>query len=185
MADKGKENEMAKKTSLIFLLAMMSVSLAITKSAYDAQHIVQDWLLTCPFEEDLGQVHTVQAYADARGVLYYVVDLEPTGFVIVSPDDMLQPIIAFSSGAFDPNSPLASLANKDLSMRLATLPEDGISQWDVMGGVDEIIVAPLTKSKWGQDLCAPNEACYNYYTPQAYWKDFPDTIRVVQLSGDP
>jgi hypothetical protein len=178
-----------KKASLVIVLTMMSVSWAVTKSAYEAQQVVKSWLASnsC-FCEELGQCVSTESYADARGILYHVVKLDQ-GYVIVSPDDTIEPIIAFSSGVFDAsdNNPLMALVNKDLGRRLAALPEDGEVKWDVMAGVDEVIVAPLTQSRWGQSLSStsPDIACYNFYTPQVYWNAYPDTIRVVQLPGDP
>ena len=58
--------------------------------------------------------------------LCYIVNLEPTGFVIVSADDEIEPVIAFSStGFYDGNesSPLTTLLKKDMSSRLGVVKQ--------------------------------------------------------------
>ena len=64
----------------------------------------------------------VRAFKDSAGnVTYFVVNLDPTGFVIVGGDDLLEPIIAFApQGTFDPISqnPLYDLVQRDLPTRL-------------------------------------------------------------------
>lgn len=64
----------------------------------------------------------VQAYRDSRGEpLYFVVNLDPEGYVIVSADDLVEPIIAWSpTGRYDPSpqNPLFVLAQRDLAGRI-------------------------------------------------------------------
>ncbi len=166
------------------LLSLILLAFGITQDANNAKQITEEWLATgCTFGEDLGRVVRLEPHTDARGTLYYHVDLE-RGYAIVSPDDQLQPIIAFSTGEYNIDCPIFDLLCKDMSHRLADMSRVDESKWDVMASVDEIIVAPLTKSKWGQQLSAPNDACYNFYTPQVYWKNYPTEIRVVSLPGD-
>jgi len=52
--------------------------------------------------------------------------------------------------------------------------------------IDDVCVLPLTQSKWSQSLCTyePRRACYNYYTPRAYWVRYPDEYGVEQIPGD-
>ena len=63
-----------------------------------------------------------RAFKDIAGnISYYVVNLEPTGFVIVGGDDLLEPIIAFApQGTFDPISqnPLYDLVHRDLARKI-------------------------------------------------------------------
>ncbi|MCX6986186.1 MAG: Spi family protease inhibitor [Lentisphaerae bacterium] len=57
---------------------------------------------------------------DAGDVLYYVINLKPDGYVVVSADDQIEPIITFSqTGSYDPNpeNPLYVLLNKDMTGR--------------------------------------------------------------------
>jgi hypothetical protein len=64
----------------------------------------------------------VRAFQDTAGnVNYFVVSQEPAGFVVVSGDDLLEPIIAFAGqGTFEPsaNNPLYILLQHDLPGRL-------------------------------------------------------------------
>ena len=58
----------------------------------------------------------------AANVLYHVVYLEPSGFAIVSGDDLVEPIIAFASrGLFNPSldNPLGALVSGDVPGRVA------------------------------------------------------------------
>ncbi len=63
----------------------------------------------------------VSTYKDEDGEqLYFVVNLEPEGHIIISTDDLIEPIIAFSStGAYfeDANNPLTTLVQKDMKGR--------------------------------------------------------------------
>jgi len=69
----------------------------------------------------------VKAFKDSAGNIdYFLVSLEPSGFAVVSGDDLVEPIIAFASqGTFDPipQNPLYVLLNRDLPGRLAEARE--------------------------------------------------------------
>jgi hypothetical protein len=86
---------------------------------------VHGWLKAnaTPFRERLGEVRDVSTFRDNNGnPQYYVVNLQPAGFVVVAGDDLVEPVVAFSShGAFDPstNNPLVSLLSRDMPLRLA------------------------------------------------------------------
>ena len=59
---------------------------------------------------------------DAGELLYYVVQLDPSGFVILPADDLAEPIVAFSAtGSFNASSgsTLAALVNRDVPRRMA------------------------------------------------------------------
>jgi len=68
------------------------------------------------------QIKEVVSFPDEQEEpLYYVVYLQPEGFVIVPADDEVEPIIAFSpSGTFDPSldNPLGALVSQDLPNRV-------------------------------------------------------------------
>ena len=71
-----------------------------------------------------GQIQKVDTFVDGTAEpLYYVVYLEPRGFVILPADDLIEPIIAFArQGEYDPslNNPLGALVNNDLPARVRT-----------------------------------------------------------------
>src|SRR5476651_1582640 len=83
-----------------------------------AASTVKGWLQLehSPLGAKLGsQVKSVETFRDKSGVpLYHVVYLQPSGFVIVSAEDQVEPIIAFvSQGRFDPSekNPLGALVS--------------------------------------------------------------------------
>ncbi|MBN1676651.1 MAG: C10 family peptidase [Kiritimatiellae bacterium] len=92
----------------------------------EVQDLVLGWLKES--EEHLGKcfgqnLKELVAYANEAGeTVYYVVYVDPSGFVIVSADDLVEPVIAFTDeGAFDHSydSPLGAMVNKDVPGRLA------------------------------------------------------------------
>ncbi len=95
----------------------------------DARNAVTGWLVLQPkpfnASAELSIAGPVETVADASGgVLYHVVALSPGGFVIVGPDDRIEPIIAFAErGSYDeaPGRPLGDIAAADLSSRLAAV----------------------------------------------------------------
>ncbi|GAG46507.1 unnamed protein product, partial [marine sediment metagenome] len=95
-------------------------------SAEQAKAVVAQWLRksTRPLDTQLGhQLDSVQTFRDDKGsALYYVVYLRPSGFVIVSGDDFVEPIVAFApAGAYDPSpsDPLGALVGRDLPGRIS------------------------------------------------------------------
>ena len=96
----------------------------------EAQRSVAGWLNLDqrPLKARMGvKPARVRAFKDKTGVTeYFVVSLEPGGFAVVAGDDLLEPIIAFSSqGSFDPNpqNPLYILLSRDMPVRLAKVRE--------------------------------------------------------------
>jgi len=69
------------------------------------------------------QIAQVQSFSDAAGnVLYYIVHLEPSGFVIVPADDSAEPILGFGQGDLKgllQHSPLPDFIGKDVQARVA------------------------------------------------------------------
>ena len=111
--------------SSLVLLAASPVFSAPTTSA-QAKQAVQGWLKldAAPLGAAVGKrAAVVQPVRDAQGsALYYVVYLDPSGFVIVPGDDLIEPIVCFvSSGTFDtaPQNCLGALVSKDLPGRMA------------------------------------------------------------------
>ena len=70
------------------------------------------------------RVDTIEPFTDNTGkVIYYIASLQPAGFLIISADDLIEPIISFSNeGSFDTlnDNPLAALAANDISERIDT-----------------------------------------------------------------
>jgi hypothetical protein len=68
------------------------------------------------------QIQKIDSFSDSAGeILYYVVYLEPDGFLIVAGDDDVEPIICFvQTGTFDPSdsNPLGALVSSDLPARI-------------------------------------------------------------------
>ena len=87
--------------------------------------VVTGWLKTNPqpLAVPLGtQVRNVETFADDSGPAYYIVYLQPSGFVIVPADDLVEPIVGFADdGLYEPSAenPLGALVAADLSARIA------------------------------------------------------------------
>jgi len=111
----------------VLVLSQLCSSLwALPTAAYEAEMAVAGWLKvdTQPLDTALGQeVMRVETFTDDYGEpVYYIVYLEPSGFVIVSADDMVEPIIGFADdGSYDPSpeNPLGALVTNDLNGRMA------------------------------------------------------------------
>lgn len=176
------------------LLLCAPLATAAPASAAQARQVAQSWLLThpSPLNAPLGTTVTrVDTFNDATGQPeYYIVYLDPSGFLIVSADDLLEPVVGFvAKGTYDPSpdNNLGALVTKDMPARLAVVRSGPSAttaaaqrKWAqlsgtpmppplaVAGSVSDLRVAPLVQSKWsqataGDDPLGPN--CYNYYTP--------------------
>ena len=102
-----------------FLFAGIASTAPVT--AETAASAVQGWLRQDP--RPLGRTlsarqRSTDTVKNSSGdVLYYIVHLDPAGFVILSSDDALEPIVAFSAtGSFDPlsGSAMAAVVNRDV-----------------------------------------------------------------------
>jgi len=108
------------------LLLFVGSLFADPTTSEQAERIVSTFLQVdeSPLELELaGQIDRVEEFRDGTNTpVYYVVYMKPSGFMIVSADDWIEPIIAFAqSGVFDPsaNRPLSALVNRDLGGRVA------------------------------------------------------------------
>jgi len=167
-----------------------------------AQAVVTGWLKAdaAPLGMALGQAtKDVTAFKDAAGtVLYYIVTLQGGGFVVVSGDDAVEPIIAFlKQGTYDSSdsNPLGALVSQDLKARItaaqnaaaaagrgvgmngpqskwATLSEQAKSSAGGRGisSVSDLRVAPLVQTRWSQSDAPGGSGnyCYNTDTPKHY-----------------
>ena len=101
---------------------------AVPMNANQAAKVVKGWLKANPqpLQTNLGgQIDCVQTFAGADGEpIYYIVNLLPQGFAIVSADDLVEPVIGFSAGETyeaSQDSPLVTLISRDLPSRLAVV----------------------------------------------------------------
>ncbi len=123
---------------------------------------------------------------------FYVVNRQSTGgFVVISADDRLEPVLAIApTGSFDaiPGSPLYDLLCGDVRQRIAMADNNEAGRsygWNMLladsaqGGntmsaaylgiasIDDVRVGPLVESKWNQSTVSGKNV-YNYYTPKNY-----------------
>ena len=180
------------------VFALSHPAFAAPVTADTATSAVQGWLHQDrrPLGGQLSaRVKSTEAVRNAAGeILYYVVQLDPSGFVILPADDLAEPIVAFSAaGSFDASSkgPLAALVNRDMPRRMARAragapaasalksrhkwhaflagspnpPPDSEENGNIVV-VSQIWVAPFVQTLWSQSAdVSGNDACYNYYTP--------------------
>jgi subtilisin-like proprotein convertase family protein len=113
-------------TSILLVLVLSNILPALPTTANEAELLVKGWLKnnTKPLGVTLGrQVMQVETFTDDNNEpTYYVVYLQPSGFVIVPADDLVEPIICFANdGLYDPSSenPLGALVTNDLNRRIA------------------------------------------------------------------
>ncbi len=112
----------------VLLLLCSSNLWAKPVSSSDAEKVVRGWLKVDarPLGAALGQdIMSVKAFSDKNGeTVYYAVYLQPTGFVIVPGDDLVEPIICFAPvGRYDTwkDKPLSALVSRDVPGRIAAV----------------------------------------------------------------
>ena len=140
-------------TAFFVLLQFCSSSLwARPTAAYQAQKVVAGWLKADaqPLGTSLGhQVMEVETFTDNYGEpIYYIVYLQPSGFVIVPADDLIVPIIGFADdGTYDPSpeNPLGALVTKDLKGRIAAVRD--IQRLQATAAME---TANKSQAKWEQ-----------------------------------
>ena len=119
-----------KFNSIVFIAVLAILLLSSGLSArqtteYEAEMVVSGWLKASP--QPLGatlgrQVRDIETFTgqDDRPA-YYIVNLEPSGYVIVSADNRIEPIIGFAAdGTYDLSfeNPLLALVTGDLGGRV-------------------------------------------------------------------
>ena len=169
---------------LACILIFCGKAIGALVGADTAAATVKGWLLTdpVPLGDHLGSVvQSVDTYRDPSGIpLYHVVNLEPSGFVIVPADDQVEPIIAFvRQGHYNPapNDPLGALVSKDVTDRVTRVRGKGFipgtaesraqSKWQELaaggsngggvqpagisnGSIDDLRVSPFIQTLWNQ-----------------------------------
>jgi hypothetical protein len=138
--------------AVLVMLQLCSNLRARSTTAYEAEMAVKGWLKIDPqpLETTIGrEVMRIEPFTDDEGeTIYYVVYLQPSGFVIVSGDDFIEPIICFADdGQYSsrPDNPLGALVTRDLAGRLDGLSKGGGIQ--AMSGQSEPTDSQL---KWSQ-----------------------------------
>ncbi|MHC4204562.1 MAG: C10 family peptidase [Planctomycetota bacterium] len=174
-----KDNRIVFIDILVVLLLCSSIW-ARPATEYEAEMVVSGWLKssTQPLGAALSRrIRDVETFTgwDSR-TAYYVVNLEPSGYVIVSTDDRIEPIIAFSAqGAYDFSfeNPLVALTTIDLNGRMEAFRNTYYLQAAV-----EKPTAAKTQGKWRHfiNLAADSEGRYNQMSMTN-----PGDIRVLPL----
>jgi len=115
--------------ALLLVMALLSRTLwAEPVSSEQARRVTQGWLRLNPrpLGVQLGRLcERLQIFSDNQGQpLYYVLYLQGGGFVVVSGDDEVEPIIAFAAaGRYEPSddNPLDALVRRDIPARIAAV----------------------------------------------------------------
>ena len=120
----------------------------------EAKKVVEGWLKISPQPLDTalgGQVSKIETYTDYKGYpIYYIVYLYPNGFVIVSGDDLVEPIIGFTQeNIYDPSidNPLGALVTNDLNGRIKLVRAGQLVRTKAVTGV-----TPEPQNKWNNFL---------------------------------
>ncbi len=185
--------------SVFFLICGVLSAAPVQKG--QARQAVRGWLKhnRMPMGRGISDsVLDVQTLKEGGQSLCYVINLDPVGFVIVSTDTEIEPVIAFSeTGRFDgePNSALTALLNRDMKGRLGSIKQKArqksnadkkARKWQRLIEVgteltsdDELIaqasIAAVSEI-WVDPLIQSEwdqgdvlgGLCYNYYTPNHY-----------------
>jgi hypothetical protein len=188
--------------SILIFLATTTGLWARVTTPQEAHLVVAGWLNGTiePFEMPLGRdIVDVETFTGLAGEpIYYLVRLSPAGFVVVSADDLVEPILGFGDGQeYEPSDgdPLTALVTGDVTGRMA----EAYSQ---SAGPLRAQSATPAQSKWydlidrasrpGREIGIAGVAtisdvrvppllktrwaqgsvcaayCYNYYTPNHY-----------------
>lgn len=187
-------------TALGFLLAAGTAALAAPVTATQAGIAAGAWLqrtprpLETPLQAGLAGI---ESHVDTDGrILYHQVKLEGGGFLVLAPDDTLEPVIAFAAqGSLDPDpeNHLFIMLQRDLRTRLDVMVKareakgpgrveaaayKAQSRWKSLLGTSEVLassvvsvsdvrVAPLVGSTWNQERVG-GALTYNYFTPSNF-----------------
>lgn len=187
---------------LLLLLVVTPDLQARVTTPQEAREVVAGWLSedARPFGVRLGgDIAGVETFQGAAGEsICYLVHLSPSGFVVVSADDLVEPIIAFTDAVdYVPSAedPLNALVASDLLERFATVyrpspgglqtqsPTEPQMRWRELmhrasttsGGIGILGRQALSDLRVAplvktrwSQSNACSSYCYNYYTPNHY-----------------
>ena len=106
-----------KKLSLIFLFALTAL---FSKSVEDPHHAAANFIASRGLNIKLADA--CSEITKNGSVLAYAFSCDPSGYVVVSADDRLIPVIAYSDNSeFEPDSPISELIKNDLESRLSNI----------------------------------------------------------------
>ena len=154
-------------------------------TADEAKMVVTGWLKANPLPFDTTperQISSIETFTDnSAEPIYYVVYLEPSGFVIVSADDLIEPIIGFADdGTYDPTAKnfLGSLVTRDLNGRF----RDIHSTPDSVAHIEQL-KSNQAQQKWGSFLRLASESNENLTLASSppVCDDYISDIRVAPL----
>ncbi len=162
--------------AFLILLLFCPVNLwARPVNKQQAKKAVRGWLKLDPnpLQMQLGnQVGQVDVFGDDSGeAIYYVIYLQPAGFVIVSADDLVEPVIAFADdGTYDPSddNPLGALVSGDLPGRVAA------------ARALQATSAQTQKKTLTEQQVALEKACFK---AQGKWAELQDSADMVGTLG--
>ncbi|MBN2030413.1 C10 family peptidase, partial [bacterium] len=125
---------------------------------------------------------------ESTRTIAYVMQLEPRGYIVITPDNELNPIIAYSENSrFDttesPDNMLLHLLRSDITERLQALEAGAVAPiyrtqsrilWESTVGLNKsapqqvqwaVEYGPFLSSQWSQSTDGGTNATFNYYTP--------------------
>ncbi|KPL20496.1 MAG: hypothetical protein AMJ75_11700, partial [Phycisphaerae bacterium SM1_79] len=158
---------------------------ASPKTAVEAKMVVTGWLIANPQPFDVSterQVSKIETFTNGSDEpIYYIVYLEPSGFVIVSADDLIEPIIAFANdGSYDASveSPLGSLVNQDINSRILNIQNAP----DSTAQIEQLVTNPI-QQKWSFFFKFASESGTNLVLASSspVCDDYISDIRVAPL----
>ena len=191
---------MLKNFLLLFLFLFISSAIySAPTSVNDAVNAVRGFLTldVTPFGESVSNsIESVETHRDSNNtIIYYIVNLHGDGYIVVSSDDLVEPIIAIvQKGRYisTRSKPLGAMLYSDMRERIFSArnifffdesvdsPEKTArNKWEFLkevgngninfglANISDVRVAPLIQSTWDQqEADGTSNACYNYYTPR-------------------
>jgi hypothetical protein len=161
------------RTFFIVVLAVLLLCCGLwarPATEYEAEMVVSGWLKASP--QPLGaaigrRIKNVETYTgDSGNPAYYIVNLEPSGYVIVSADDRIEPIIAFSAeGTYDYSfeNPLVALTTNDLNGRMENKAGTASPRMYYLQATVETQTTAGPQNKWRHFIDLANDSESRYH----------------------
>lgn len=158
--------------TVIFSLLIFTYSFSSPVSSSDAQKAAYNFMshkMTASGKHCTGIVLRKSILSDDnKGVMYYIFDVQPEGFILMSADDAMHPVIAYSTEGYyseEKNPVQAWFTHLQVSLAYSNLVSDktNFSRWEnlktpLKQSTSKGVTA-LCTTKWNQDTH------YNYYCP--------------------
>ena len=151
---------------IINMLCLVFVANSQSVSEFEAINISKNFIQTSILATEKLSIKTVVAEKQNDNMLYYVINLQPKGFILISGDKSLEPVLAFSFESdyeINPN-PAAkmlfdSYKNQIINNRENKVVSDEktLKKWKQLETADFVkanspSVKPLIQTKWNQGL---------------------------------